>query len=35
MTPALIATSWPDVAVLAVFFAFIVALVIALGHYSR
>lgn len=36
MTPALIvATSWPDVAVLAVFLAFIVALVIALGHYSR
>ena len=36
MTPALIvATSWPDVAVLAVFLAFIVALVITLGHYSR
>lgn len=31
----IIATTWPDVAVLAVFFAFIVAIVIALGHYSR
>lgn len=36
MNPALIiATTWPDVAVLAVFLAFIVALVIALGHIDR
>jgi hypothetical protein len=36
VTPALIvATTWPDVALVAVFYAFIVALAIICFHYSR